>query len=397
MYRLVSSIHAYELLPYETWSMATVTNELFQITDRLESIYQTLMNDEFAEPLQRLQDVAELAGKSWSGSWLGYHSRIYYHDLVPPPAGAHFSQEWGLKDLFGRAGSVGDWTEYRFDDVVDALERSAGNPDIGIQQEQSNLARNTFDELKHQALSILSSELSSRSDDTFLSKIVREIEQSQIPHKGDFIQAVQPSGQCMTRDMVAIQGGYQTPPHLKLWSEVLAIREPFSACKKLSTLVRRAASHIQNSEKQRVRMDRVGTNVFIGHGASSAWRDLKDFISERIQLPWDEFNRVPIAGVTNIERLSQMLDTAAIAFIVMTAEDEQADGSRRARQNVIHEAGLFQGRLGFGKAIILLEEGCEDFSNVQGLGHIRFPSGNISAAFEEIRRVLEREQLIGES
>lgn len=70
---------------------------------------------------------------------------------------------------------------------------------------------------------------------------------------------------------------------------------------------------------------------------------------------------------------------------------------RRARGrslNVVHEAGLFQGRLGFTKAIVLLEEGCEEFSNIQGLGQIRFPKGNIAPAFEEIRRVLEREGLI---
>jgi predicted nucleotide-binding protein len=91
-----------------------------------------------------------------------------------------------------------------------------------------------------------------------------------------------------------------------------------------------------------------------------------------------------------------MLEAAAIALIVMTAEDEQPGGKIRARMNVIHEAGLFQGRLGFTKAIILLEEGCEEFSNIEGLGQIRFPTGNISACFEEVRRVLEREALIEE-
>jgi predicted nucleotide-binding protein len=140
---------------------------------------------------------------------------------------------------------------------------------------------------------------------------------------------------------------------------------------------------------------RVGTNVFIGHGRSNCWKDLKDFIQDRLNLPWDEFNRVPVAGTTNIARLSEMLDAAAIGFVVMTAEDEQFDGQLRARMNVIHEAGLFQGRLGFTKAIVLLEEGCEEFSNISGLGQIRFSKGKISDAFEEIRRVLEREGLIG--
>ena len=138
----------------------------------------------------------------------------------------------------------------------------------------------------------------------------------------------------------------------------------------------------------------MGTNVFIGHGRSLVWKDLKDFIQDRLRLPWDEFNRVPVAGITNIERLLQMLNNAAIAFLVMTAEDEHSDGTTHARENVVHEAGLFQGKLGFSKAIILLEESCEEFSNIQGLGQIRFPKGNIKAAFEEVREVIEREGLL---
>ncbi len=142
---------------------------------------------------------------------------------------------------------------------------------------------------------------------------------------------------------------------------------------------------------------RIGTNIFIGHGGSKIWKELKDFVQDRLHLPWDEFNRVSVAGNTNIARLSDMLEAVAIALIVMTAEDEQRDGKVRARENVVHEAGLFQGRLGFTKAIILLEDGCEEFSNIHGLGQIRFPKGNISASFEEIRRVLEREGLIEEA
>jgi predicted nucleotide-binding protein len=89
-----------------------------------------------------------------------------------------------------------------------------------------------------------------------------------------------------------------------------------------------------------------------------------------------------------------MLDNAAIAFIVLTAEDETTDGTERARQNVVHEAGLFQGRLGFSRAIVLLEDGCDEFSNIAGLGQIRFPRGQIGAAFDQVRQVLQREGLV---
>jgi hypothetical protein len=138
-----------------------------------------------------------------------------------------------------------------------------------------------------------------------------------------------------------------------------------------------------------------GDKVFIGHGSSPVWRDLNDFLRDRLKLPWDEFNREATAGYTAKERLEEMLDQAGFAFLIMTAEDEQPDGTRRARENVVHEIGLFQGRLGFRKAIILLEEGCEEFSNVHGVQEIRFPKGNVKAQFEEIRRVLEREKVIG--
>src|SRR4051794_236385 len=107
--------------------------------------------------------------------------------------------------------------------------------------------------------------------------------------------------------------------------------------------------------------------IFIGHGRSRAWKDLKDFLFERLKLEYDEFNRESAAGLSTTERLIDMLNSACFAFLVMTAEDEHADGQHHARENVIHEIGLFQGRLGFERAIILLENGCTQFSNIVGL------------------------------
>jgi predicted nucleotide-binding protein len=135
-------------------------------------------------------------------------------------------------------------------------------------------------------------------------------------------------------------------------------------------------------------------HVVIGHGRSPIWRELKDFIEDRLHLEWDEFTRVATAGVATADRLREMLDSAAIAFLIATGEDETVEGGLVARQNVVHEIGLFQGRLGFSRAIILLEEGCEEFSNIHGLGQVRFPKDRIDACFEEVGRVLEREGLL---
>jgi len=134
--------------------------------------------------------------------------------------------------------------------------------------------------------------------------------------------------------------------------------------------------------------------VFIGHGDSPIWRELKEFLVERLDLDIEEFNRVPTAGKTTIERLEEMLNSANFAFLVMTAEDEHVDGTVHPRENVVHEAGLFQGKLGFKRAIVLLQEDCKQFSNIEGLTQIRFPQSNIDAVFEEVRAVLEREGIL---
>jgi hypothetical protein len=148
-----------------------------------------------------------------------------------------------------------------------------------------------------------------------------------------------------------------------------------------------ATSAFPQTEKRRIQQRERGF-IFIGHGHANDWLALKDFLISRLHLQCQDFNAVPTAGIATKERLEQLLSGASFAFLVMTAEDAVADGTSRARENVVHEAGLFQGRLGFARAIILLEDGCAEFSNIHGIGQIRFPKGRIQASFEEIRGVL---------
>lgn len=135
--------------------------------------------------------------------------------------------------------------------------------------------------------------------------------------------------------------------------------------------------------------------VFIGHGRSLQWRALKDFVHESLGVAYEEFDRSPAAGMAVQERLEEMLDGCSMALLVMTAEDEHADGSHHARENVVHEIGLFQGRLGFRRAIVLIEEGCTPFSNLAGLVQVRFPKNDLRARFEDVRGVLAREGVLG--
>lgn len=129
--------------------------------------------------------------------------------------------------------------------------------------------------------------------------------------------------------------------------------------------------------------------IFIGHGRNGQWRDVKDHLQDKHGYSIEAYETGARAGHTIRDVLEEMVGKSNFAILVFTKEDEQSDGQFRARQNVIHEAGLFQGRLGFSRAIVLLEEGVEEFSNVQGVQYIPFK--NIKETFGEILATLRRE------
>jgi len=135
----------------------------------------------------------------------------------------------------------------------------------------------------------------------------------------------------------------------------------------------------------------VSPRIFIGHGRSQQWRDLRDHLQDKHGFKAEAYELGARAGFTVQEVLKKMLLNSSFACLVLTGEDETADGTHLARQNVVHETGLFQGKLGFSRAIVLLEEGTEEFSNIAGLQQIRFSKGNIREAIAEVLATIRRE------
>mgnify|MGYP003576749308 CR=1 FL=1 len=130
--------------------------------------------------------------------------------------------------------------------------------------------------------------------------------------------------------------------------------------------------------------------VFIGHGRSRLWARLKLFLENELGLATLTYESESRTGDSIVPILEKMLDQTTFAVLLLTAEDEGINGGKRARQNVVHEAGLFQGRIGFKRAILLVQEGLEDFSNIAGLQHIPFSDDNVEQTFYELHRVLKR-------
>lgn len=332
--------------------------------------------------------------RAHSGSWIGYQSRCYLRDFEAASAGEHFDSM--SRGLTFNDTTVGDWVEYGEEEIVaEWLARSRLS--LKKLKRLERVRREVVQQLRQQRAQSLAA-LQALGDHPGVTEVAERVKQRSLPPEPlEITKQIRPKS-VQSRDRRAMMSGVSTPTHLRLASGPLAARLAIQACTNLAADMREACAVLELSEliagEETMTSPTKSKTVFIGHGRSQAWRDLKDLLVERLGLSYIEFNSDPTAGFATKERLEEMLEKAAFAFLVLTAEDEQPDGTYRARENVVHESGLFQGRLGFRRAILLVEEGCAEFSNIVGLTQIRFPKGNVRAKSEEIRGVLEREGIL---
>jgi predicted nucleotide-binding protein len=130
--------------------------------------------------------------------------------------------------------------------------------------------------------------------------------------------------------------------------------------------------------------------IFMGHGRNQQWQKLKSHLQDQHNLEVQAYETGARAGHTIRDILGSMSKTSSLALLVLTGEDKSEDGMR-ARQNVIHECGLFQGRLGFDRAIMLVEKDVKLASNFDGIQQLRFAKGRISEVFGHVIATLRRE------
>lgn len=370
-----------------------VTEQILRLMHNSESTLQRLEEPYFKENAETFQKNLERIKASFSGSWLGYHANVYYEGFNAPVPGDNFSVEWGFMNPFG-SRKPRKWREVRFENVQEAMLKGVDQAYEQYCNDVAVIAENTFHDA-HNGLTALIAVLEESKRTAIIQEMgeeVRQIKGKVSP--SEFISQVSPKGQVMSRDMNALTRGNIIPPHISIQARHFSWKSPFNGLVQIVKLANKLRKYMEMHDLIEVKPMKSEGKIFLGHGNSPLWRELKDFLETRLQLGWDEFNREPSAGLPTQERLENMLDEASFAFLIMTGENQHEDQSLHARENVIHEVGLFQGRLGFRRAIVLLEKDCSEFANIHGLTQIRFPKGNIEAIFEEIRKVLEREGII---
>jgi predicted nucleotide-binding protein len=371
--------------------MTSLAADMIDVANAASKAIFSLRDADLQNSLTLLRQAAIDVGRAWSGSNIGYHSTVYCAGLAPKPPNVQFSSEWGLEDRWPVHSPSDLWQIFDHETVVREIFLRAGNPNEEYLEATVAPLRKKFLQLKEQALSIYIA--AKHDNDAFLKRKYDQINKLIAPDVMTTLQAVLPR-QYTSRDSLAMHQGIAAAPHQCVLAIVVSIEAVEASLGDLERACLEGAAHLRRVNSYVSESRIKGASIFLGHGRSPLWRELDAFLSKKLKLNVDEFNSVPVAGIATPERLSEMLEGSAFAFLIMTAEDPTPEGKINARLNVIHEVGLFQGRLGYRKAIVLLEDGCDEFSNIHGLNQIRFPKGNISAVFEDVRAVLGREKVI---
>lgn len=136
--------------------------------------------------------------------------------------------------------------------------------------------------------------------------------------------------------------------------------------------------------------DEIKSNrIFISHGRSEEWRKLQAYLEKDLEKNTLELAQEANLGRTILQKLYEESRKCSIAVIVMTGDDKAVAGETRARENVMHEIGFFQGFYGLNNVILLHESGVNIPSNIHGLVYIPFPKDTIEATFGAVLRELK--------
>ena len=113
----------------------------------------------------------------------------------------------------------------------------------------------------------------------------------------------------------------------------------------------------------------LGDTVFIIHGHDELLKTQLQLLLTRAGVNSVVLHEKPDLGRTIIDKLIQEGSKAGYAIALLTGDDVVEGGIARARQNVILEVGYFMGVLGKDRVRLLVSEGVEKPSDLQGILH----------------------------
>ncbi len=142
----------------------------------------------------------------------------------------------------------------------------------------------------------------------------------------------------------------------------------------------------------------AGKNVFIihGHDELNMYR-LRNLLNDHFKLNSILMKKEPGMSRALLKKFEDTAAMCSFAFALITPDDQIMNNDNiqysQARPNVIFEAGWFVGRLGIPRVCLLLKEGTEVHSDIDGISRIHFRD-NIEEKVIDIENELKAIKLL---
>jgi hypothetical protein len=168
---------------------------------------------------ERCQAAIENMHMSWSGSWIGYQSRVYTDGLRARAPGEYFDSEWGANGGFNDR-TRGRWAEYSPEAIQAAILRQVGKEGLEALDDLVEEAERTFRESRDRLLPLLDAILS-RESDAPLKTVRGEIAKLESHMRAEDFEHLWRPKSLATRDARAASEGPCVPEHLRFQAHVL--------------------------------------------------------------------------------------------------------------------------------------------------------------------------------
>lgn len=235
------------ILPLGMSVQDEIVNEFSDLAKTAKELAGRLSEEPYQAYVTALQKAVRQLDASWSGSWIGYHARVYLEGFAPRTAEVFFDAMTGFDAMFSRMH--GPWRVYEHEAVKELLFERVLGPDG--RRELNELAREMHDyflDMKSSMIALLDALLSSYKDRPL--KELREKLESTTPFMtaSGFVKVQMPRT-VMTQDNGALAEGLRVPPHKEGEAWLMQVRSHATQLTELARLAERGAKYVDRKTR----------------------------------------------------------------------------------------------------------------------------------------------------
>lgn len=220
--------------------------------------------EKISKAAPHLLEASDVVGRSFSGSWIGYHSRFYFGEFEQFTWDKAFNSEWGCLH-----GIAEEWRERQPEEVQDAILR------LSRQKISWNLLKETTERIteRYREIKELVELLESETTSEIAAGLATRIKTAKLHGAGNAFLREHAPNSVMTRDSLALSQGVMTPAHIAYKAQILNAQQAASGwtqvCRWTETFIKELnrAGEVQTST-----VDKTLGNSYV---SSIIFNDLK--------------------------------------------------------------------------------------------------------------------------